>query len=138
VSALRSSARSMVIQEGGGAGHGSGLEVLELDLGEAAGVAVRGELELATATELSAALDEAIRSTQGPFVIDLSNVGFLDSSGIACLMRARALLGRDDRVLGLICPPGSTRRALEITGVDELVALYGSRDELDARRRPTA
>ena len=53
-------------------------------------------------------------------------------------MRARALLGREDRVLGLICPPGSTRRALEITGVDELVALYGSRDELDALGRPTA
>ena len=119
-------------QQGGGGGRGCGLEVLELDLGEAAGVAVRGELELATAPELSAALDEAIRGTEGPFVIDLSNVGFLDSSGIACLMRARALLGRDDRVLGVICPPGSARRALEITGVDELVALYGSRDELDA------
>lgn len=117
---------------------GCGLEVLELDLGEAAGVAIRGELELATAAELTAALDEAIRTTEGPFVVDLTNVGFLDSSGIACLMRARALLGREDRVLGLICPPGSTRRALEITGVDELVALYGSRDELDTEDRPTA
>ena len=121
----------MVSDEGGGHRHGSGLEVLELDLGEAAGgVAVRGELELATATELSAALDQAIRTSEGPFVIDLTNVGFLDSSGIACLMRARALLGREDRVLGLICPPGSTLRALELTGVDELVALYASRDEL--------
>ena len=122
----------MVSEEGGDHRQGGGLEVLELDLGEAAGVAVRGELELATAAALSAALDEAIRTTEGPFVIDLSNVGFLDSSGIACLMRARALLGREDRVLGLICPPGSTRRALELTVVDELVALYGSRDELDA------
>jgi anti-sigma B factor antagonist len=122
----------MVGQEGGGRGGGCAIEVLELDLDEAAGVALRGELELATATELSVALDEAIRTSEGPFVIDLSNVGFLDSSGIACLLRARALLGREDRVLGLICPPGSTRRALEITGVDELVALYGSRDELDA------
>jgi anti-sigma B factor antagonist len=119
----------MVGQEGGGRGGGCAIEVLELDLDEAAGVAL---LELATATELSVALDEAIRTSEGPFVIDLSNVGFLDSSGIACLLRARALLGREDRVLGLICPPGSTRRALEITGVDELVALYGSRDELDA------
>jgi anti-sigma B factor antagonist len=124
----------MASDEGGGHRHGSGVEVLELDLGEAAGgVAVRGELELATATELSAALDQAIRTSEGPFVIDLTNVGFLDSSGIACLMRARALLGREDRVLGLICPPGSARRALELTGVDELVALYGRRDELDVQ-----
>jgi anti-sigma B factor antagonist len=109
---------------------GSGFAVVDLALGEAVGVAVRGEAELATAPELTAALDDAIRRTSGPFVIDLSMVGFLDSSGIACLMRARALLGRDDRELGLICPPGSARRALELTGFDELVALYGSRDEL--------
>jgi anti-sigma B factor antagonist len=109
------------------------LAVLDLDLGgEAAGVAVRGEIELATSAELSAALDEAIRASEGPFVIDLSQVDFLDSSGIACLVRARALLGRDDRTLALVCPAGSTRRALEITGIDELVALYDSRDELDA------
>lgn len=107
-----------------------GLAVLDLDLGEAAGVAVRGEVELATAAQLTEALDDAIRATEGPFVIDLSDVDFLDSSGIACLMRARALLGRDERTLGLICPPGSARRALEITGVDELVALYGAREEL--------
>ena len=132
MSALRPAVRPAADDEGGGRRFGCGLEVLELDLEEAAGVAVRGELELATAADVSAALDDAIRRTSGPFVIDLSNVGFLDSSGIACLMRARALLGREDRTLGLICPPGSTRRALEITGVDELVALYGSRDELDA------
>ena len=45
-------------------------------------------------------------------------------------MRARALLGRDDRTLALICPPGSTRRVLNLVGMDELVALYASRDEL--------
>jgi anti-sigma B factor antagonist len=108
----------------------SGFAVVDLGLDAVAGVAVRGELELATAAELSAALDDAIRRTSGPFVIDLSKVALLDSSGINCLMRARALLGRDDRTLALICPPGSTRRALELTGVDELVALYASRDEV--------
>jgi anti-sigma B factor antagonist len=113
---------------------GTGLSVVELGLPHTAGVAVRGELELATAPELTAVLDDAIRDTTGPFVIDLSEVGFLDSTGIACLMRARALLGRDDRELGLICSPGSARRALELTGVDELVALYATRDELVSER----
>jgi anti-sigma B factor antagonist len=108
----------------------AGFAVVDLVVGPAAGVAVRGEIEIATAPELTAALDEAIRTTSGPFVIDLTNVGFLDSSGITCLVRARALLGRDDRTLGLICPPGSTRRVLSLVGMDELVALYGSRDEV--------
>jgi anti-anti-sigma factor len=110
--------------------HAAGFAVVDLVLGPAAGVAVRGEVEIATAAELTAALDEAIRRTSGPFVVDLSTVGFLDSSGINCLMRARALLGRDDRTLELICPPGSTRRVLDLVGMDELVALYASRDEV--------
>ena len=110
--------------------HAAGFAVVDLVLGPAAGVAVRGEVEIATAPELTAALDEAIRHTSGPFVVDLTTVGFLDSSGINCLMRARALLGRDDRTLELICPPGSTRRVLDLVGMDELVALYASRDEL--------
>jgi anti-sigma B factor antagonist len=110
--------------------HAAGFAVVDLVLGPAAGVAVRGEVEIATAPELTAALDDAIRRTSGPFVVDLSTVGFLDSSGINCLVRARALLGRDDRTLLLVCPPGSTRRVLDLVGVDELVALYASRDEL--------
>lgn len=105
-------------------------EVADLCLGAMAGVAVRGEVELATAPELTSALDDAIRNSSGPFVIDLTAVDFLDSSGISCLVRARALLGQDDRPLALICPPGIARRALELTGIDELVPLYGSRDEL--------
>jgi anti-sigma B factor antagonist len=110
--------------------HAAGFAVLDLVLGPAVGVAVRGEVEIATAPELTAALDDAIRRTSGPFVIDLSMVGFLDSSGINCLVRARALLGRDDRTVLLVCPPGSTRRVLELVGMDELVALYATRDEL--------
>jgi anti-sigma B factor antagonist len=102
----------------------------DLGLEAVAGVAVRGEIELASAPELTAALDAAIRNTAGPFAVDLSTVGFLDSTGISCLVRARALLGADDRTLALICPPGSTRRALELTGLDELVAIYDSRDQL--------
>ena len=76
------------------------------------------------------AIDERIRRSHGPFVIDLSAVDFLDSSGIHCLVRARALLRRDDRVLAVVCPPGSVRRVLELTGIDQVVALYDSRDEL--------
>jgi anti-sigma B factor antagonist len=105
-------------------------EVVDLALGGVAGVAVRGEVELATAPQLTAALDEGIRRSGGLFVIDLSIVDFLDSTGIQCLIRARALLGRDDRPVALICPRGNVRRVLEIAAVAELFPLYASRDEL--------
>jgi anti-sigma B factor antagonist len=112
-------------------------EVLDLSLGAVAGIAVRGEVELATAPELAAALDEAIRCSSGPFVIDLSTVDFLDSCGIQCLVRARALLGRDDRSLALVCPPGNVRRVLELAGIVELFGVYASRDELTSALRPS-
>jgi anti-sigma B factor antagonist len=130
MSAARATERPMAGQRGGDAPYGEAFAVVDLALGAVAGVAVRGELELATAPDLTAALDDAIRRSSGPFVIDLSTVGFLDSSGISCLVRARALLGRDDRTLGLVCPPGNVRRVLEIAGIDDLVALYASREEL--------
>ena len=110
-------------------------EVLDFALAEVSGVAVRGEVELATAPRLTAALDERIRRTSGPFVIDLSTVDFLDSCGIHCLVRARALLGRDDRPIALVCPPGNVRRVLELAALDELFPLYRSRAELSAALR---
>jgi anti-sigma B factor antagonist len=105
-------------------------EVVDVCVGAMAGVAVRGEIELATTPELTVALDDAIRASSGPFVVDLTAVDFLDSTGISCLVRARALLGQEDRPLALICPRGIARRTLELTAIDQLVPLYSSREEL--------
>jgi anti-sigma B factor antagonist len=105
-------------------------EVVDLPTDRIAGLAVRGEVELATAPALTAAVEDGIRRSSGAFAVDLAAVDFLDSTGIHCLVRARALLGRDDRPLVLICPPGNVRRVLELAAIDELVPIYGSRDEL--------
>ena len=123
----------------GGADHGGPpFSVVDLPTDKVAGVAVCGEVELATAPILTAALEEGIRGSSGAFVIDLVAVDFLDSTGIHCLVRARALLGREDRALALICPPGNVRRVLELAGIDELVPVYGSREELMRALRPPA
>jgi hypothetical protein len=52
-------------------------------------------------------------------------VGLDDRDG---LLRARALLGREDRALVLVCPPGPVRRALDLTCVSDLFTIYESRD----------
>lgn len=104
---------------------------LELDaaaLGAAAGLAVRGEVDMATAPELAERLDTAIRESAGPFVLDLSGVDFLDSTGLGILLRGRGLLGREDRSLAVICPYGRVRRVFELSGLSTVFALYPSRD----------
>lgn len=92
-------------------------------------MALRGELDVAEVPRLERALDGAVADSAGAFVVDLCQLEFLDSSGIRVLLRARALLGREDRTLVLVCPPGPVRRALELAGVSDLFTIYGSRDE---------
>jgi anti-sigma B factor antagonist len=103
------------------------LEVRETPLSGAAGVTVTGEVDLATAPLLEEAIDSAIRASAGAFVIDLADVNFIDSSGVNVLLRSRALLGREDRDVVLICPPGGVLHVLEVIGVADLFAVFASR-----------
>ena len=104
-----------------------GFALDDAGLRDAPGVAVRGELDLAAVGELEAALEAAIRESEGAFVIDLTDVGFIDSTGLSSLLRARALLGREDRALAVVCPHGPVRRVFELSGVSEVFALYPTR-----------
>ena len=52
------------------------------------------------------------------------------------LLRARGLLGREDRALAVVCPHGPVRRVFELSGRSELFALYDSREEAAAALVP--
>jgi anti-anti-sigma factor len=110
--------------------------VAELECDAVAGVVVRGEVELATEPTLTAAVQAAIHRSSGPFVIDLAGVDFLDSTGIHCLVSARALLGREDRALAIMRPRDNVRRVLALAGFDELVPVYDSYEDLARALRP--
>jgi anti-anti-sigma factor len=114
----------------------SAFAIEPVPLSGAPGVRVRGEVDLATAPALTTALDAAIRDSLGAFVIDLGDVTFLDSSAVSALLRARAALGREDRDLVIVCPPGAPRRIFEIAGITDLFALFDSRDEAAASLHP--
>jgi anti-anti-sigma factor len=111
-------------------------EVGDAGLGDAPGVAIRGEVDLNVVPALEAALDAAILESVGAFVIDLTDLDFIDSSGLHVLLRARGLLGREDRALAVICPYGPVRRVFELSGCSELFALYRSREEAAAALVP--
>jgi anti-sigma B factor antagonist len=104
-------------------------EIADAGLGGAPGFAVRGEVDVSAVHALTTALDAAIRESEGAFVIDLCDVEFLDSSGLSALLRARALLARDDRQLAVVCPPGPVRRLFDLAGVGELVVVLATREE---------
>lgn len=105
-------------------------EIVEAQLQNAPGVAVRGEVDIAAAPALELALDGAIRDSAGAFVLDLCEADFLDSSGLRLILRARALLAREDRALAIVCPPGPVRRLFTQTGIADLLFLYTSPTEV--------
>ena len=111
-------------------------EVVDAGLHGAPGVAVRGEVDIETVPTLQRELDAAIRESAGAFVLDLSDVLFMDSSGLNVILRARGLLGREERALAVVCPPGPARRLFETVGIADLLFLYDSRAAVAAALVP--
>jgi anti-anti-sigma factor len=111
-------------------------DVTEANLHGAPGLAVSGEVDIAAVPVLEVILDTAIRESAGAFVLDLCDLDFLDSSGIRLLLRARALLAREDRALAIVCPAGHLRRLFDLAGIADLLYLYESREEAAAALVP--
>ena len=105
---------------------------VRVDLPRASGVAIDGEVDLAAVPALERALEAAIETTTGGFVIDLSGVEFMDSSGLLAMLNARGLLAREERALAVACPAGAVRQLLEVAGVSQLLLVCDSREEAEA------
>jgi anti-sigma B factor antagonist len=95
-------------------------------VGGASAIAVEGELDVQTGPQFTEEVEVAVWGTAGAFVLDLSGLGFLDSSGLHALLRARAYLAREDRTLVLVCPPGPARKVLDLAGVLDTFVVYSS------------
>ncbi len=94
-------------------------------------ISVRGELDLGTAPQLEGPLEEALESGEGPVLIDLSECEFIDSTGIALIVRAwqRLSSGENGRALVICTHNDQVRRVLEITGLELSIPVHETRDE---------
>jgi anti-anti-sigma factor len=94
-------------------------------------ISVRGELDLSTAPELEGPLDEALAEGEGSLLIDLTRCEFIDSTGIALIVRAWQRLdsGGDGRSLVICSQNDQVRRVLEITGLELSIPVHTTRDE---------
>jgi anti-anti-sigma factor len=94
-------------------------------------ISVRGELDLSTAPELEGPLEQALESDEGSVLIDLSNCEFIDSTGIALIVRAwqRLQSGENGRALVICSHNDQVRRVLEITGLELSIPVHSTLDE---------
>ena len=91
-------------------------------------LAVEGELDIATAPRMIAALNEALAETDSALVVDLTEVVFMDSTGLALLMNARRRVVRLGQGFAIVCPGGPISRVFEIADMVESLRVYPDRE----------
>ncbi len=90
--------------------------------GDCAGIVLRprGELDLATVDDFRVAVDTALQQHPMALLLDLADVDFLDSSGIAVLAVALRAQRAHGGALAVVNPQPIVRRALDLVGLSML------------------
>jgi anti-anti-sigma factor len=88
-------------------------------------VALRGDIDLMSVGDAKQTLVEAATSSVTGMVIDLSEVTFLDSSGVNLLFLTAIRLEQRKQRAAVVVRPGSfLRKVLSVTALDRLVPLF--------------
>lgn len=98
-------------------------------------IAISGELDLAVADQLQAALDDATGDGAEVLIL-LGECEFIDSTGIALLVHARRQLANRNGRLLLCEPAGQVREVLSISGLLEPSFVVDSLDEARSNLNP--
>lgn len=93
---------------------------------------LRGSLDLATAPTIRAALAEATEKESHELIVDLTQLEFLDSTGLGVLIGAHRRAVEHGGAFRLIITDGPISRLLNITGLVAVFAVYHSLE--DAQR----
>jgi anti-sigma B factor antagonist len=99
-------------------------------------VEVRGELDMATSVQLQESLRRLVDAGDRHLVVDLAEVGFMDSSGLGALVTVFQTLTDADGWLRLAAVQPTVRRVLSITSVDRAIGVYDSVEEAAADASP--
>jgi anti-sigma B factor antagonist len=90
-------------------------------------VAVAGEVDIATVTRLRERLFELAASGR-TLVVDLDQVSFIDSSGLAALVGAARRAAAHGASLQVVCARPQTRQLFRLTGLDSQIPLARTLD----------
>jgi anti-anti-sigma factor len=89
-------------------------------------VILSGELDIATADQLTDALEGAQPVPGTRVVIDLSAVSFMDSTGLRVLIAANRNAAAGDYSLVIVTGDSPAKRVLELTRMDEHMQVVAS------------
>lgn len=91
-------------------------------------VTLHGEADISSAPVLRDALTALIGSGAKAVVVDLSEVAFLDSTGLGVLVGARNAAVEAAGALPIVCDDGRILKLFRITGLEQVFEIHPSVD----------
>ena len=92
-------------------------------------VSLSGEIDALTAPRLGSRLFELADEGKRAVVVDLSEVTFMDSTGIGVLLNALSRFTTQNGKLVLVCPTERVMRPFEVTGLVGHLTIFDSREK---------
>jgi anti-sigma B factor antagonist len=93
-------------------------------------LALGGEVDYEVSPQLRTHVVRAIKAGRRRLVLDLSDVTFIDSTAIGVIAGAVERLDEaGGGSLAVVCTHEKVLQILEITGLDSVITLFGSREE---------
>ena len=93
-------------------------------------ITVSGEVDLATSPDLDTAIIAAIESGSSSLVIDLTDVSFMDSSGLGVIVRGLKRCREADKDLDLVITNERVLKVFGITGLDQVIPIHDSLEDI--------
>lgn len=109
---------------------------MELDIkteqsGDVCSVVLDGEVDVYTAPKLKDALVTAIEGGCSNVIINLEQVGFIDSSGLGVLVSALRRARERGGAVRVVCTRDNILKIFRITGLDKVFPIFSDASEAE-------
>lgn len=91
-------------------------------------IVASGEVHVSTANAVSEAINAALAGGRTAIVLDLSDVGFIDSTGLSVLLNGLRRITRARGRLALVCTSPTVLRLFAITKLDTTFDIVATRE----------
>lgn len=106
------------------------MRIITHDDGRCLTLRLVGELDHAAAQTVMPGIEDAVEEyLPRRCVLDLTGVSFMDSSGIAVILKTDRLLRQTGGELALSGVPGQVRRVLDVAGLTKIVPVLDDREK---------
>lgn len=91
-------------------------------------IILSGRMDMQGVEEIKRPFEEVVNDTSGSLIVDMSDVPYMSSIGIRCLLiNAKSVKKRGGQYF-IAAPQAEVRSVLEMSGIDQIIKVYDSFD----------